>query len=167
MLTGSDGTERPQAAVRAAVAELRRLLAVQPKLAAKPPNQEQEDGFGGSDPEHPHGQHPAYGEADVLAVMHDLLIEDAENLERRAAGARRTATVIARPWDDTTASATTNARSGTGSAMTAGQAIDVFEGAPATGLTLPTCWVTVEHHALGGAAAASCLHSRGRNAAPC
>ena len=41
--------------------------------------------------------------------------------------------------------------------MTAGQAIVVFEGAPVTGLTLPTCWVTVGHHALGGAAAVSCL----------
>ncbi len=40
--------------------------------------------------------------------------------------------------------------------MTAGQAIDVFKEALATGLTLPTCWVTVEHHALGGAAV-SCL----------
>lgn len=96
LLTGSDGTERPQAAVRAAVAELRRLLAVQPKLTAEMPNQEQEDGFDAFDPERPHGQHPAYGEADVLAAMRDLLIEDAQNLKRRAAGARQTAAVIAR-----------------------------------------------------------------------
>ena len=41
--------------------------------------------------------------------------------------------------------------------MTAGQAIDIFEGALVTGLTLLACWVTVEHHALGGADAASCL----------
>ena len=37
--------------------------------------------------------------------------------------------------------------------MTAGQAIDIFEAALATGLTLPACWVTVEHHAVGGVAA--------------
>ena len=96
LLTGRDGTERPQAAVRAAVAELRRLLAVRQQLTAETPNQEREDGFDAFDPERPHGQHPAYGEADVLTVMHDLLIEDAENLERRAAGARQTAAVIAR-----------------------------------------------------------------------
>ncbi len=41
--------------------------------------------------------------------------------------------------------------------MTAGQAIDIFEGALVTGLTLLTCWVAVEHHALGGAAAVSCV----------
>ena len=41
--------------------------------------------------------------------------------------------------------------------MTAGQAIDIFGAALVTRLTFPTCWVTVEHHALGGAAAVSCL----------
>ncbi len=41
--------------------------------------------------------------------------------------------------------------------MPAKQAIDIFEGALVTGLTLLTCWVAVEHHALGGAAAVSYL----------
>ena len=34
---------------------------------------------------------------------------------------------------------------------------DVFEAALVTALTLLACWVAVEHHALGGAAAVSCL----------
>ncbi len=55
-----------------------------------------QDGFTAFDPERLHGQHPEYGEAGVLAVMRDLLIEDAEKLERRTAGARRTAAVITR-----------------------------------------------------------------------
>ena len=41
--------------------------------------------------------------------------------------------------------------------MMAGQAINIFEATLVTGLTFPTCWVTVEHDALGGAAAVSCL----------
>ncbi len=43
-----------EAAVRAAVAELRRLLAVRPKPTAEPANQERKDGFEAFDLECPH-----------------------------------------------------------------------------------------------------------------
>lgn len=35
--------------------------------------------------------------------------------------------------------------------------LDTFEATVVTALTLLACWVGVEHHALGGAAAVSCL----------
>lgn len=36
-------------------------------------------------------------------------------------------------------------------------AFDIFEAALITALTLLACWVAVEHHATGGAAALACL----------
>ncbi len=37
------------------------------------------------------------------------------------------------------------------------KAFDIFEAALVTGLTLLACWVAIEHHPMGGAAALSCL----------